>query len=373
MNPLEAADLPSLPAWFWFIELFKVLGFSLHMIPMNLWYAGVIVALALHAFGNEHGRRFGSRLMLQMPIIIALGINFGIVPLLFLQLAYAKAFYPATILMAWFWFAIILYLIPAYYGVYLYSFGLTVDGRMTSVKRAAGWVAAILFILIGFTFANGLSLTAAPENWHALWQRHSVAGAATGTALNVADPSLWPRWLLMFGFALITTSAWSVIDAAWLAPHESEQYRGWIRGFSWQLGVAGAVVATLAGAHYVFATWSTEVRASMLTFPGILLSVITGASPWFAPALMWLWRNRPLGRGQAAVIAACVVGMIALNAISRQIVQNLEISRLFKVWELPVEVQGGPMAMFLLAFLSGVGGIGWIVAQILRAKPSEQV
>ena len=62
--------------------------------------------------------------MAQMPVIVALGVNFGIVPLLFVQVAYYKVFYPATILMAWFWLAIIGLLIPAYYGVYVYAFGL---------------------------------------------------------------------------------------------------------------------------------------------------------------------------------------------------------------------------------------------------------
>ena len=64
-----------------------------------------------------------------MPVIVALGINFGVVPLLFVQLAYYKVFYPATILMAWHWLAIIGLLIPAYYGVYAYAEGIR-NGRM---------------------------------------------------------------------------------------------------------------------------------------------------------------------------------------------------------------------------------------------------
>jgi len=197
MEPLlDTTNLPPLPAPFWFIEFFKVLGFSLHAIPMNLWYAGILVALGLAACGSEHGRRFAARLMLQMPVIVALGINFGIVPLLFLQLAYARAFYPATILMAWFWLAVVVLLVPAYYGVYLYAFGLGKEGAaMTPLKRAAGWLSAVFFVWIGFTFANGLSLTTRVERWRAIWLEHNLDGAATGWGLNLSDPSLWPRWL----------------------------------------------------------------------------------------------------------------------------------------------------------------------------------
>ena len=66
--------------------------------------------------------------MAQMPIIMAMGINFGIVPLLFIQVGFYQIFYPATVLMAWSWLAVIVLLIPAYYGVYVYAFGLTGKG-----------------------------------------------------------------------------------------------------------------------------------------------------------------------------------------------------------------------------------------------------
>ena len=114
---IDTTITPGLPAPFWFIQFLKVLGFSLHEVPMNLWYAGIICSMILAAAGHPQGRRFSSRLMSQMPVLIALGVNFGIVPLLFIQVAYSKLFYPATILMAWFWLAVILLLTPAYYGV----------------------------------------------------------------------------------------------------------------------------------------------------------------------------------------------------------------------------------------------------------------
>ena len=46
MPTIDATELPALPAPFWFIQFFKVLGFTLHAVPMNLWYAGAILAVA---------------------------------------------------------------------------------------------------------------------------------------------------------------------------------------------------------------------------------------------------------------------------------------------------------------------------------------
>ena len=91
-----------------------------------------VVALLLRFRSNEHARRFAARLLRQMPVIVAVGVNLGIVPLLFLQLAYYRFFYPATILMAWFWLAIIGLLIPAYYGVYVYAFGLSRESNVAA-------------------------------------------------------------------------------------------------------------------------------------------------------------------------------------------------------------------------------------------------
>ena len=112
------------PAPFWLIEFFKVLGFTLHMIPMNLWYAGLILAMLMKWKGGEQARLLATRLIKPMPIIIAVGVNLGIVPLLFTQVAYYQVFYPATVLMAWPWLSIIGLLTLAYYGVYLYVIGL---------------------------------------------------------------------------------------------------------------------------------------------------------------------------------------------------------------------------------------------------------
>jgi hypothetical protein len=366
---IDTTVSPGLPAPVWFIELFKVLGFSLHEVPMNLWYAGIIVAMLLYLSGSEGGRRFSVRLMAQMPIVIAMGINFGIVPLLFIQVGYGNVFYPATVLMAWFWFAVILLLIPAYYGVYVYAFGLRAPGgQMPGWKRAAGWISAGLFLAIGFIFANAMSLIENVSSWPELWQRHSVSGAALGTALNTADPRLWPRWLLMFGLALGTTAVWMAFDAAWFARRESPEYRAWAKGLAWKLYTAGAVWFAAAGSWYVFGTWSTEVRQAMFAWPLIVLTAATA----LAPGLPWLmlWRARQgegeNGRVWASLVGLAQFGVLGINAISRQAVQNLELQPYFDVTKQPTEVQWAPMVMFLAAFVAGLAVVVWMIVQVAR-------
>jgi hypothetical protein len=373
MDPKTLIDTaPScLPAPVWFIEFFKMLGFALHAAPMNLWYAGVVLAMVLSAVGGAHGRRFSGRLMSQMPVILAYGINLGIVPLLFVQVAYAKVFYPATILMAWFWLGIIALLIPAYYGVYFYSSALREGGpRMTLLRRAAGWCAAMMLLAIAFTFANGFSLMTNVKGWPGIWQEHGTAGAALGTGLNLADNTLWPRWLMMFGLALATTAAWVVFDAGWLAGRETPEYRLWARRFAWKLYTLGMFWFAAAGSWYVFGTWSAEMRQTMFAWPLLPLTVATALAPGL-PWLLLVWIGRGdagPSRGMAALVGLAQFGVLAVNAISRQIVQNLELYDYFQVLDQPTAVQWSPLVAFLVLFLLGLVLVAWMIGQVVRTS-----
>lgn len=369
MNPTDLIGPTSplgYPAPYWFIVFFKTLGFALHMVPMNLWYAGLILAALFYALGGEHARSWARRLFNQMPIIIALGVNLGIVPLLFTQVAYYRVFYPATILMAWPWFSIFVLLTVAYYGVYIYATGLR-QGRLSLPRQAAGWVAALVFIGIGFLFANTFSLMTNVDAWPGLWRGTSVAGGATGSALNTADPTLWPRWLMMFGLALTTTAAYTIVDTAFFAGKESEAYRRWAPGFAFRLYTLGIVWFALAAAWYVFATWRPEVRALMLGGPLVVLVALTAL--W--PALPWLLilaQRQGTTQRLAFFTGLAQFGLLALNAVSRQIVQHAELGRFLDVTAEPVNLQLSPLIVFLVLFVIGLGIVAWMVSQVVQVE-----
>ena len=365
---VDQATATALPAPLWFIQFFKALGFTLHTVPMNLWFAGLPIALWLHLRGNEQARQFAVRLLRQMPVIVAFGVNFGVVPLLFVQLAYYRVFYPATILMAWFWLAIIGLLIPAYYGVYAYAWGLR-NGKksMASWRIAAGWCAALFFVVIGWLFANGLSLMDQVERWPQLYGDNNVAGAALGTALNVSDPTLWPRWLLMFGLALGTTAVWLLVDAFFLSGQTTDEaYRRWALQFGRKLYTVGMVWVAAAGTWYVFGAWPADLRATMFQWPLVVLTVVTAIAPGLPWALMMTadWCSKT--RVTVAAIAFCQFGVLGVNAVSRQMVQNLNLETFLDVWAQPVAVQWGPLVMFLVVFVVGLVVIGWMIAQVRK-------
>ena len=137
------------------------------------------------------------------------------------------------------------------------------------------------------------------ERWPELWKDHSMAGAALGTALNVGDPTLMPRWLLMFGLALGTTAVWVLVDAFFLAGKTTDEaYRQWALGFARNLYTYGMIWAAVAGTWYVFRTWEPDLRDKMFAWPLVVLTVVTAVAPGLPWALMMTanWRSSAGGR-----------------------------------------------------------------------------
>jgi hypothetical protein len=72
-------------------------------------------------------------------------------------------------------------------------------------------------------------------------------------------------------------------------------------------------------------------------------------------------------------IALAQVGVMALNAISRQIVQNLNINGNVKlagggeyhILDQATATQWSPLAMFLVVFVLGLIVLGWMIRRVI--------
>jgi len=359
LNPL------GYPAPYWFILFFKVFGFTLHITLMNLWFAGLITMLLLRWRGGPHAQRLSDRVINAMPFVIAYGINLGIVPLLFTQVAYYQVFYPATILAAWPWFAVVPLLMVAYYGIYLYVIGLR-KGTMNTQKRAAGWVSAAIFMLLGLVFSNSFSLMTNVAGWGPLWNATSQTGAPYGIGLNLGDPTLAPRLLMMFGLALTTTAAYVVVDTAFFAGGESAEYKRWATRCALMVSTLGNAWVAVMGSWYFFAALPAEIRAAQLQVPMLVLTLLTAAGtglPW----LLMLLAQRGITRRLGLLTGLAQLGALGLHAISRQTVQNLELARYLPIGAEPVNIQWSPLVLFLVLFVGGIGLLVWMVVQVVKA------
>ena len=143
--------------------------------------------------------------------------------------------------------------------------------------------------------------------------------------------------------------------------------------FATRLYVVGFVWAVAAGGHYIFATWPPEVRAVMWQWPAVPLTLLTAVAPGL-PLLWLLLRRRVLlGRLEATLLMVAQVGVLAINAVSRQIVQNVEVGRWFDVFAQPTAPQWGAMVLFLVLFVLGLLLVVWMLFQVVRAVKTAGV
>jgi hypothetical protein len=382
MNPqdLIAPSSPlGNPAPFWFITFFKVLGFILHMIPMNIWYAGMLLVAIFATFGKDHAEELAHRLSRSMPIIVAIGVNLGIVPLLFTQVGYYQFYYPTGVLIGWSWLSVIFFLLFAYYGVYIYSLSVR-SNKKTKFAIVSAWVSSILFIVIGFLFANNFSLMVNVNQWIKIFDRTNAAGAVTGLALNISDPTLMPRWLMMFGIAIMTTAVYIVFDAFhFRKTSTSVQYRAWAVKFAFGFFTLGMIWFAVMGSWYIFGTLDRFTLSRLGETPVMifvfLLTAISPGAPWIALLLMRVRVNSnllPSRNGLVITSAIAQFVVITLNAISRQWVQNTELSRFRDVSKEMVNTQWSPMIIFLVLFVVGLGVVAWMISKIMVVEKTAE-
>jgi hypothetical protein len=183
----------------------------------------------------------------------------------------------------------------------------------------------------------------------------------------------------VFGMALTTTAAYLIVDTAFIADREPDDYRLAAAQFAFRLYTLGLLWFGVMGAWYLVGTTDPELLQAAAARPGILaLMALTALSPGVPWLLAYLQRNGVVRR-LAALTGIGQFSVLGLNAISRQWLQNAEINRFVSLGQEPVNVQWSPLLLFLLLFVLGLAVVGWMVWQVVqvhrqpasRAAPSR--
>ncbi|MBR0238684.1 MAG: hypothetical protein IJQ39_11375, partial [Thermoguttaceae bacterium] len=353
-------------------------GFTLHVLMMNLWFVGLPAALAMFIVGGTSGRAWSRRFFQQLPTIVAFGINFGIVPLLFLQTAYYKAFYTGTVLMAWPWLMVLLWVMISYYSVYVAAF--SAKGEPTPLKSQLivffGSLASLFFIIAGLTMSTGITFMASPQSWDAVWESTQVGGATLGTALPIHNYVVVYRILTMLGIAFVTTGVWAFFDGAWLGGAAgcctdkscavNKPSCCWLRCFSTVMAIIGATVATYAYGKYLGLVSDPIIEA--INSPGNAIVTSISKYVFCIPAgLLILICLVPSGCRKALALLAFVaqLGAVGVWATVRQWIQHLEIVPVMDAAKMTQSVQWSPIIAFLVLFVFGLLVCGWIVSRVV--------
>lgn len=217
LSPPMALPVPS-----GFLSILLLLTFFVHLVLVNVLLGSVILS-AVDRLASASDSKGG---MAFMPKVLALAVNFGVAPFLFLQVLYGHFLYPGILLMAVWWMFVVVFAMMAYYGLY-------VSGEAVGpMRRKLPLIlSALLLLLTAFLLSNASTLMLRPDFWFRWFSEPH------GRLLNTGDPTLFPRYLHILLASLAVgglTMAWR---AQWgkRAPESGreEAERRFRRGLDW--------------------------------------------------------------------------------------------------------------------------------------------
>ncbi len=332
-----AEAIPS--PWGW-LEALLLFTFILHILFMNLTVGSAVIALCARltnrpgGTGAELARELGHRL----PTTLALQINLGVAPLLFVQVLYGQFLYTSSVLMAGWWLSAIAAVIVGYYCLYVH------DAKFVSapgLSRLALALSLLMLLYTGFLLSNNMTLMLRLSAWGA------HAANPGGSFLNLTDPTLWPRYAHM----LLAAPA---VAGLYLALTGNKKGRkDWVaHGLAWftrltmfQFLVGGWLLVSLP--HPVMLAFMGGDRlATALLIAGVLAGL--------AALLMGVKKNP---RGAVALTLVTV----ALMAVTRAQVRSLTLAPHFTPASLPVTADNTPLFAFVMALVAGLLAIAYML------------
>lgn len=342
---IPAPDPLQVP-WGWFQILLSA-TFLLHLLAMNIMLGWAIIAGINHAF-KESIPAENQLISRKLPFAIAFAVNFGVAPLLFLQVLYGHFMYTSSVLMAVFWLSIVALLILAYYGAYIYNLQFA---RMPGLHTLVTAIIALLLLAIAFFFVNNMSLMVSPESWVRYFDHPE------GLLLNFGDPTLLPRFLhsvlasvAVGGLALGLYYDWQRRRSNKEAVAQIPSAMNWfsyatIANFgigTWYFGSQPPAIRTVTGTAGVF----------LLCF--LLLGIA-------AAILSLIYGLQHRVRHTAGAVLGAIICMVGV----RELVRRQTLAPWFSTADLEVVPQYSPLIVFLLIFAAGLYLIWWMIRLVL--------
>lgn len=346
----------TIPAQWGVFEFLDIFTFIIHLLFMNVVVGGCIIALFSRLKGTDpplteslHGSFVN-----KMPATLALAINFGVAPLLFIQVLYGHLIYSSSILMAVYWILVVPLLIFAYYGIYIHA-KKYVSSRGLSIVSLA--VSTVILLYIMMTYVNNMTLMLQPEKWQAYFSNRG------GTILNIGDPTFIPRFLHFLTAAIAVAGLFGAV--VWYtrikkgtadATRAHEKVKTGLTIF----GIATAVQVVI-GIWFLISL----PREIMLGFMGghilytivLLIGIAAGIAVLITAFL-----------GKLIPTAALLVVTIVFMVINRANLRSLYLGNYFNPASLQLKPQVLVMILFFIVFIFGLAVVGYMFKTAFKPK-----
>ncbi len=330
------------PIW---LETFLIITFAIHLVLMNIAVGGTVI-VAWHSLSR--GSKISRDLSGKLPTILALVINAGVPPLLFVKAIYAQFNYTSSVLMAVYWLAAIIALLIGYYGLYWHYY------RYESLKDGGrkGVIFMVLCILlyVGFMLSNNMTLMLRPDHWIEYFDNPH------GFILNLNDAALLPRYLHF----MVASLAVGGLFVAVLGKMKSDQ--DYIEtGFKW------FVRATVLNIAVGLAFMISLPRDLMLMFMGkdMIATSLLGVGIVGAGCLIYFGIKRKV------VLASIItVTMVYVMVIMRHLLRDAYLAPYFKPEDLIITGQYSSLYLFLISIVIGIIAINYMLKLMYKSGRS---
>ncbi|MEN8198898.1 MAG: hypothetical protein ABFR63_02380 [Thermodesulfobacteriota bacterium] len=344
---IPAPDTLQVP-WGWFQVLLTV-TFFFHLLVMNVLLGCSIISFFRHVAG--HNTELNRVIARKLPFTVAFAINFGVAPLLFLQVLYGHFMYTSSVLMAVYWLSIFVILIFSYYSTYIYS--MNYERSVAFHSLLSGFIVVSL-LAVAFIISANLTLMTNPESWTAYFRNPE------GTFLPLSDPSLFPRFLhSVLGSVAVGGLSIGLYYDFRKRKGDADTESGLATGMNW---FAGATMLNFGvGAWY----WGS-LRQSVPSLNGdgasfFLIFIVLGIIlAMFSLIHGMSHRVRPA--------AAYLLGALFSMVLVREFARRLTLAPWFETSDLEVVPQYSPLIAFLLVFVAGLWLVYYMVRLVLTDK-----
>lgn len=359
------------PAPLWLLKTLLVLGFYLHVLPMNMMLGSAVLAAVFLAIGanNRAGYNFriGKGLASALPLFTSFAVTQGIVPLLFLQLLYGPAYYTSSILMAVPWIALLVLLLTAYYCSYVITYRLFERGARNLSASLLMCFVALCLAAIAFLFSNNMTLMLSPEKWVSLYKASS-----NGLNLNLGEPQLIPRYLHFVLSAIavggLTIGAFGLHFiknepdyASWLIKKGSHIFAGitvlqFPIGFWFLLSLPSQMTKNFMGQDLIgTVSFVLSMVFSIIALIGTAMSAVKGESGPFK-----------IG-GSAALLT------ILTMVLTRHMLREYYLAGVVHMQDVPVNTQWDLLSVFIVCAIGLIAYLTWLGRLTARAfqSPSQ--
>lgn len=332
----------SIPVSWWWFEILLLMTFFIHLLLMNSLLGSSLIG----AYSHFRNRRTQPEVK-TIPTLIALTVNFGVPPLLFVQVLYGHFFYSSSIMVGIPWLLIIPFLIVAYYAAYMFVFKRGVSDTFAGVSLA---VSAVLLLYIALMMTNNYTLMLTPEKWGLYFERPDGAG------LNPGEATLIPRYLHFVIASVAVGGLWKAIYHRFSRKGNADQIRIGLRivawatmiqlmdGFWFLLVLPGDILALYMGGR---------LSATILLVTGIILSVViiyTALKSKLVPTLV------------------AVAVQIFLMIVNRDLLRHFYYEGIFSPSQLTVVSEYSSLVLFLVSFVAGLLLIAVMIVLLLKSK-----